>query len=150
MNNSSLKPILDAIECNIKSITEELSSNIPGLIEEGTATIKGIKQDAQEAWNEFIQKMNEKKMPANVIATEVEFLNSGKLLEIAKENIIPDSNEVYAIKKEKENAYFIYLAYGKDKNPFEKEQNKYVIIKAEGLSKDIINLFSDSELVILK
>lgn len=130
-----------------KPIAKEMVSVI---MSEGKSTLEGIKQDTQSLWSEFKKELREMDIPANIVTVDVEFLNSKRLLEIAKENIVPVANEVYAIKKQKSDAVFVYLAYGKDKEPFSKEQNKYVIIKAEGLSADVLGLFSESELVILK
>lgn len=160
--NPNFQPIMEAMDKAFKEfipLVEEKSKElvqgvsevlIPTVIEEGKATIEGIKQDTKEAWEEFKKKVNTPQMPANFVVKDVEFLNSQKLLEFAKENIVNGSNEVYAIKKQKGNSFFVYLAYGKDKVPFEQDKNKYVIIKAEGLSADILNLFTESELVILK
>lgn len=130
-----------------KPFAEEMVSLI---MSEGKSTLEGIKQDTLSLWTDFKKELAEMDIPANIVTVDVEFLNSKKLLEIAKDNIVLNANEVYAIKKQKSDAVFVYLAYGKDKEPLGKGQNKYVIIKAEGLSADVLGLFSESELVILK
>lgn len=45
---------------------------------------------------------------------------------------------------------YINLAYGKDQELLEKDKNKFIILKAEALSADLLNMFEESELVILK
>lgn len=149
--NEMLKPLIEVIEKGlneaIKAVPEVI---VPTIEEEGRNTVEGIKKDAKELWNEFIQKIKEQKAPTCVVAQNVEILDSSKLLDIAKENIVKGANEVYAMKKQKGDASFVYLAYGKDKEPFDKEHNKYVIIKAEALKSDVLSLFNGTELVILK
>ena len=145
--NDAMKTIAEKSTEATKSVSEVL---LPVIIEEGTKTIEGIKQDAKEAWDEFLAKIKENETPANIVALEVELLDSKKLLEIAKANIVNGSNEVYAMKKQKGDNMFVYLAYGKDKVPFESDKNKYVIIKTEALKSDVLGLFDKTELVILK
>lgn len=126
---------------------EELSKAIS---EAGKGTLNDISKDAKQAWEDFLKKIREKKTPDYIVAEDVEFLNSKTLLEIAKKYIVKGSNEVYVMRKQEKNCIFVYLAYGKDKTILEKEQNKYVVIKAEGVSADILGMFDNTELVILK
>ena len=87
----------------------------------------------------------------NIIPIEKEFLTKEALLEIAKQHIIPNSNEVLAmIGKESSKHYYIYLAYSKDREMLPQEENNFVIIKTDGLSKDVHDLFNQHELIILK
>ena len=92
-------------------------------------------------------------IPQNVKITklEKELMNKANLIEIAKQNIVPNSNEVLAMLNDKgKNAYYLYLAYSKDKEMLPQEENNYVIIKAEGVTKDLQSLFDGHELIILK
>lgn len=92
-------------------------------------------------------------IPENVKITKVEkeLMNKANLIEIAKQNIVPNSNEVLAMLNDKgKNAYYLYLAYSKDKEMLPQEENNYVIIKAEGVTKDLQSLFDGHELIILK
>lgn len=143
MTNAKENPLKDSIE----KIFEEL---VPEIVNTGKKTLGDIKKDAQEAWVEFLKNIQENKMPKYIVAEEVEFLNSKKLIELAKKYIVAGSNEVYVMKRQEKDAVKVFLAYGKDKTPLQKEQNKYVIIKAEGLSADILGMFEQSEVVILK
>ena len=90
----------------------------------------------------------------NMTAYEVDTLSSREMLQYAKNHIVKGSNMVVAFKQQgiindKEVA-FVYLAYGKEKELLADENNHYVIIKANKLEQDILNLFSESDLVILK
>ncbi len=143
MVNANENPLKDLIEKSLEEV-------IPEIVNAGKETLDGIKQDTREAWQEFLKNLKENKMPEYIVAEEVEFLNSKKLIEIAKKYIVTGSNEVYVMKRQEKDAVKVFLAYGKDKTPLQKEQNKYVIIKAEGLSADILGMFEQSEVVILK
>lgn len=123
---------------------------IPAAVEEGKKTLLEIKEDTQKAWDDFKKKIQEEGNPDHLVFEEVDILDSQKLLDFAKKYNVKDANEVYAMKKQKKTACFVYLSYGKDRNLFEKEQNKYVIIKAGALTADVLGLFDESELVILK
>lgn len=92
-------------------------------------------------------------IPENVKITKVEkeLIDKTNLFEIAKQNIVPNSNEVLAIFNDKgKNAYYLYLAYSKDKEMLPQEENNFIIIKAEAVSKDLQSLFEGHELIILK
>lgn len=92
-------------------------------------------------------------IPENVKITKVEkeLVNKADLIEIAKQNIVPNSNEVLAMLNDKgKKAYYLYLAYSKDKEMLPQEENNFIIIKADGLTKDLQSLFDGHELIILK
>jgi len=87
----------------------------------------------------------------NIIPIEKEFLTNESLLEIAKQYIVPNSNEVLAmLGKNSQKYYYVYLAYSKDKEMIPRNENNFVIIKTEGLSKEVLSLFNQHELIILK
>lgn len=54
------------------------------------------------------------------------------------------------MKTKQEDGYFIYLAYSKDRKLLPVANNKYLIIKAQALAKEVEDLFAESELIILK
>ena len=136
------KQIIDVF----KSLFEEI---VPVVIEEGKKAIDEIAENTKEQVNEFIAELNTKKVE-NVDFREVELLNSSKLISLAKENIVDGSNEVYVWKKTYESDMYVNLAYGKDQELLEKDKNKFIILKVEALSADLLSMFEESELVILK
>ena len=81
---------------------------------------------------------------------EFELFNSSKLITLAKENVVDGANEVYVWKKAYNSGIYINLAYGKDQELLEKDKNKFIILKVEALSADLLSMFEESELVILK
>ena len=121
----------------------------PIFVEEAKNAASEIMEDAAKQWNSFVEECS-KDPQRNVTCQEFELLNSSKLITIAKENKVEGANEVYAWKKQGKQNYFVYLAYGKDQEMFEQDKNKFLVLKAEGLSRDLENLFEESELVILK
>lgn len=136
------KQIIDVF----KSLFEEV---VPVVIEEGKKAIGEIAENTNEQVNEFIEELNTEK-EVDVDFREIELLNSSKLITLAKENIVDGANEVYVWKKAYKSGMYINLAYGKDQELLEKDKNKFIILKAEALSADLLNMFEESELVILK
>jgi len=136
------KQIIDVF----KSLFEEI---VPVVIEEGKKAIDEIAENTKEQVNEFIAELNTKKVE-NVDFREVELLNSSKLISLAKENIVDGSNEVYVWKKTYESDMYVNLAYGKDQELLEKDKNRFIILKVEALSADLLSMFEESELIILK
>ena len=86
----------------------------------------------------------------DVAFEDVELLTMNKIVEVAKQHIVPNSNEVVVFKTMKEDSFFVYIAYAKDRDLLPQEENCYVVIKADGLSKEVKELFAESEVVILK
>ena len=136
------KQIIDVF----KSLFEEI---VPVVIEEGKKAIGEIAKNTKEQVNEFIEELNIEK-EVDVDFREIELLNSSKLITLAKENIVDGANEVYVWKKAYKSGVYINLAYGKDQELLEKDKNKFIILKAEALGADLLNMFKESELVILK
>ena len=136
------KQIIDVF----KSLFEEI---VPVVIEEGKKAIDEITKNTKEQVNEFIEELNTEK-EVDVDFREIELLNSSKLITLAKENIVDGANEVYVWKKAYKSGVYINLAYGKDQELLEKDKNKFIILKVEALSADLLSMFEESELVILK
>ena len=129
-----------------KSLFEEI---VPVVIEEGKKAIDEIAKNTKEQVNEFVEELNTEK-EVDVDFREIELLNSSKLITLAKENIVDGANEVYVWKKAYKSGVYLNLAYGKDQELLEKDKNKFIILKAEALGADLLNMFKESELVILK
>lgn len=87
---------------------------------------------------------------AKTHVVEADFLDKETIVEIAKKYLVPDSTEVALCKKIKNNTYYMYLAYTKDKELLPVEKNSYVIIKVKALSPDVIELFGENEFILMK
>lgn len=127
-----------------KNLFEEVG---PVVIEEGKKAMDEIAKNTKEQVKEFIERLNTE---VAVDYIKVELLNSTKLIALAKENTVDGANEVYVWKKTYKNGMYINLAYGKDQNLLEKDKNKFIILEAEALTADLLNMFEESELIILK
>lgn len=127
-----------------KNLFEEVG---PVVIEEGKKAMDEIAKNTKEQVKEFIERLNTE---VAVDYIKVGLLNSTKLIALAKENTVDGANEVYVWKKTYKNGMYINLAYGKDQNLLEKDKNKFIILEAEALSADLLNMFEESELIILK
>lgn len=98
----------------------------------------------------FSNSENDQDLPQNMKVYDVDIVSKDKLVEIARECIVPNCNEVAAMKKNgKGYECTIYLAYSKDKELLPQEKNFYVIINAKELSKSVDELFGKNELIIL-
>lgn len=87
---------------------------------------------------------------ANIDTVNVEMLDKTNLVEIAKKYMVKGCNEVAAFKKVKDDDFYVYIAYSKDRELLPIETNHYVVIKSDGLSKEVKELFNESDLIILK
>ena len=88
---------------------------------------------------------------SDIKVEQVEFLTKSELIEIGRKYKVEGSTGVAAFKEMKNETFFIYLAYMNvdERVLLPREDNMYIVIESEGLSKDVKELFSDSELIIL-
>lgn len=114
---------------------------------------------APKIWSDlesFFKKLDESieettpPIPQNVIFKEMEFLKKATLIEEIKKTVTPESNGVAALLKKTEKNAFVYTALLIDEDFIEQERNKYLIIKCEGVARDVEELFGENELIILK
>lgn len=135
----------------LETLKRTMQENIPLVLNEAVNTWEGIKKDTHEAYKEFCDAITANpQMKSYIVVKEVDLLTSQRLIEIAKSNIVENSNEAYVWKSQEKDATYVHVSYGKDKELIEKEHNKFIIIKVQALSTDVLNLFEESKLVILK
>ena len=132
--------IIDVFKGLFKEVVQEFVS-------EGRKAMKEIAVNTKEQFDDFIKSL---KQVENVEYKEEEMFNSSKLIKLAKENIVTGSNEVYVWKKTYKSDMYVNLAYGKDQELLEKDKNRFIILKVEALSADLLSMFEESELIILK
>ena len=85
----------------------------------------------------------------DIFGEEVTTLTIEQLVNIAKKYMVSDANEIVVIKKQESDATILYLSYAKDRELIERGKNKYIIIKATELTKEVSELFTESDLIIL-
>ena len=132
--------IIDVFKVLFKEVVQEVVS-------EGRKAMGEIAMNTKQQIDDFIKSL---KQNVNVEYKEEEMFNSSKLIKLAKENIVKGSNEVYVWKKTYNNGVYINIAYGINNNLLEDDKNKFIIVKVEALSADLLNMFEESELVIVK
>lgn len=132
--------IIDVFKVLFKEVVQEVVS-------EGRKAMGEIAMNTKQQIDDFIKSL---KQNVNVEYKEEEMFNSSKLIKLAKENIVKGSNEVYVWKKTYNNGVYINIAYGINNNLLEDDKNKFIIVKVEAMSADLLNMFEESELVILK
>lgn len=127
-------------------LTEVFKEVVPVIVDDGKKAWTEIKENTKQQVGDFIASLNN----GNVEFRKVESLNSEELTSIAKENVVTGANEVYAWKTQDKGDTYINLAYGKDGELLEKARNKFVVIKPKELSEDLLEMFEESELIILE
>lgn len=110
--------------------------------------LKKVKVAYLPILQELIQNfMNETEF--DIFGEEVTSLTIEQLVNIAKKYMVSGANEIVVIKKQESDATILYLSYAKDRELIERGKNKYIIIKATELTKEVSELFTESDLIIL-
>jgi hypothetical protein len=157
VKGKTIEEAIEMIAKNWEKIKESIGPEIERIKEEIKPELENAKQEIKEHYKktlaDFMQRIRVTSKD-NMTAYEVDTLSSREMLQYAKNHIVKGANMVAAFKQqgiinEKEVA-FVYLSYGKGRELLADENNHYVIIKANKLEQDILNLFSESDLVILK
>lgn len=140
-------------QMNLDELKEMFVETVLPKIKEGWEIAK------EKLFGEILREMNNPKefFDAAKLAAkldlsfeEVEMLTVEKIVEISKQHMVANSNEVVAYKPLEKDTFKVYLAYATDRELLPEEENHYVVIEADGLSKDVKELFSESDVVILK
>lgn len=148
-----LKDWWDVAKEKINVDTEELKQRLKDeVMPEWDKAKQEMMKCYQQAKADFLKKISVTSKD-NMTVYEVDTLTSREMLQYAKNHIVKGANMVAAFKQqgiinEKEVA-FVYLSYGKGRELLADENNHYVIIKAKQLEQDVLNLFIESDLVIL-
>lgn len=111
--------------------------------------VSNIQQDYLPLLNDFVKNMTGE-MQGIAYGDEVDVLEMKSLIEFAKKYIVPNSNEIVAIKINEPDGYYVYMAYSNNRQLLPVVDNRYLIIKAGKLAKEVEELFANSNLVILK
>lgn len=125
---------------------------LPVVLKKGGEALGGIVEDAKEEWSHFwtCLKHDEEAKPKNVVFQEVELLNYNLLKQLVREYRVMGANEAYVIKIQEGGYIYFQICYGVDKNPFDTNDNKFVVIKADAVSGDVLREFGESDVIILK
>ena len=139
-----MKPIQEVV-----AVIKETLRGVGNLVVD--TTLKPLAEEFTRILNELFGNQDvQQELPKNMKVYDVDIISKDKLVEIARECMVPNCNEVAAMKKNgKGYECIIYLAYSKDKELLPQEKNFYVIINAKESSKSVDELFGKTELIIL-
>ena len=151
INPQMVESVIEKMKPVLKEAFVEISQKVLGWVDE---QVKNFDPD------KFFESLKIKFAAANaqnvgsnleVKSFEEKYLEKDTLVKFAKNNIAKGANQVVAYfpKSSSSDYYYIYLAYAKDRELLSQEENVYVIIRAKGIDKAIVNLFDGKELIIL-
>jgi secreted Zn-dependent insulinase-like peptidase len=149
---SHLKDLWDEAKDKLGDYSEELEKIKDEVKPEWDKAKQEMKEYYQKAKADFLKKISVTSKD-NMTVYEVDTLTSREMLQYAKNHIVKGANMVVAFKQQgiinDKKVAFVYLSYGKGRELLADENNHYVIIKAKQLEQDVLNLFIESDLVIL-
>lgn len=135
-------------------MNENIKIVVEYLVEEyGPTVVNAVKDATTEYINERIGKFLESfkaAQNATIYNHNVVVLDLATLTEFGRKYRVSSSDGVAAMKVVKNNTNIIYLAYTKNRELIPNKENCYVVIQASALTPEVINLFEDHELIILK
>lgn len=148
MENVNQKQKLIQLLDKAEAYIEEL---LPVIKDEWQKCKEGIKSDFEESVKNFTETVLKKYYKADNIAfKKVEKLDASNLLAIVKEYKVAGANECYVWKKPVDGVQFVNVAYGKDQELIANDDNMFIIIQPDTMSEDVLDMFGESELVVLK
>lgn len=122
---------------------------IDHLAEYGAKMVEEVKKEFMPLLEDLLKNLTGE-IKGFAFGKEVETLDLQTFVGFAKKYIVKKSNEIVAVKVKQNDTFLIYLAYSFDRQLLPVSENRFVIIKAKTLSKEVENLFAESEVVILK
>ena len=139
----NVKPLLDAARPALeylKKIAKEF----------GEQTLEDIKTGKFDVREKLSHLLYPELAKADIQTVEVENLTKDKMVQILKEGIVADSDEVAAILRKGKEKNYLYTAYLKNTELIPVENNKYFIFVADAIARDLESLFDGNELIVLR
>lgn len=138
--------VFDSSNEEMKPVVKEALDHFK---EESNRIIKTVRKEYVPLLQDFLKDLAGG-MKGTAVGKELDTLNLTTLVNFAKQYIVPQSNEIIAMKIKQDANIYVYLAYSKDRQLLPPSMNKYLIIKAQTLTKDVEELFAQTDLIILK
>ena len=85
-----------------------------------------------------------------IVREEFETLTKGRLVDVAKNCAVPNADGIAAFLVEGSDEVHVFLANVKEKTLLPKDKNKYVVIKADSIKKEVKEIFGENKLIILR
>ncbi len=108
-----------------------------------------LKRESRKAMADFLSQLANMKSPT-IHVEKVPVLNQEKLVEFAQKYMVQTANAVAVMRSVVDKKDIIYFTYMKDGEIIEIEKNCYVNIQSEALTRDVLELFGEENLIILK
>lgn len=139
--------------------------NAKPIVDVAKKVIPYLKELAQTYGEDLMQKLKEGKInfetmrdklvnpqlaKADVKVIDIEYLTMDKLVQNIKENTVPDSDEVAAILRKGKKKNYLYTAFLKNGELLPVESNKYLILVADAVARDLESQFDGNELIVLR
>lgn len=132
----------------VKDILAWMEQNAPQLKEWGKDLLKTVGEKYPMVGQLIDDVMNG--FGGCVFGEALDTLQKSDLVTFSKRYMVYGANEVVAIYHKEEDGEIVYLSYAKDRELMPEKQNHFVILKAKTLGEDLVDLFKDSEIVVLK
>lgn len=126
-----------------------VKTEIEALRQRGEAFLKTVKEEYWPLVSDIFNTLKSE-LGLNLFGEETDCLSKVQLIETARSYRPEGCNEVVVFRRREGDSYILYVSYSKDRTLLPQEHNRYVIIKANVLGKDVEAMFKDSELVVLK
>ncbi|MCF0195422.1 MAG: hypothetical protein HUK00_09650 [Bacteroidaceae bacterium] len=139
----------NVIDTAIGKVMPMVDEAVSRLVECGGKLVDEVQKDFVPLLEDLVKNLTGE-IKGIAFGKEVDELDMATLVGFAKQYVVESSNEIVAMKMKQEDGIFVYLAYSKDRQLLSHEDNRYLIIKAQTLAKDVEALFAESELIILK
>lgn len=139
----------NVLETTIEKAEKMVEEAISQLIQVGCKIESDLRTEYLPLLQDLVKNLTGE-MKGIAFGKEVDILDMPTFVDFAKKYIVPTSNEIVAIKVKQDECFFIYIAYSKDRQLIPTSDNKYVIIKARSLDRQVEDLFNESDLIILK
>ena len=111
--------------------------------------LRVVADDCRDLFSDFVSQAS--LALTSLQSLDVDTFSSQDLVRLAKSNAAKGGNQVVVYKMAVDSGGFVvYVAYAKDRQLLPVESNRYVVVRANSLAPDVVTLFEDSNLVILK
>ena len=133
---------------NLKQTTERFEKNMKRLED----VFEKYGPMFNDLWNEA-KTLGKEMFMKNIVVVKEEVLSRDAIMKLARKNIVKGSNKVSMMREKYEDkdekGWIVHLAYMKGDELIDTDDNMFVNIKCESLSRDAEELFGGEDMVIL-
>lgn len=134
---------------NFSDMAMEVADGLDDVKRHADNEFDRLKRESRNAMADFLSQLANMKSPT-IHVEKVPVLNQEKLVEFAQKYMVQTANAVAVMRSVVDKKDIIYFTYMKDGEIIEIEKNCYVNIQSEALTRDVLELFGEENLIILK